>query len=326
VESEFLAKINASLDPLLGAGRFRAGVNVDCDFSSSEENDETFEPGKSVILTSQTTEESTSPGSTAGGGTPGTAANLPQPPVRATLSPPGLVRRTENVSYQPSRAVLHKLSPKGSVRRISTAVLLDQTVHWNGTGLKAKRTLVPPSAEVMKGVHDIIASITGFSEQRGDQITVESVPFESTLDTEPPPAPVVVVKPKPFDFKQPIVIGGGAVVLLLIGAVGFLLMRRPKVSASVKDMAPHPLPAADGAAAPGAVEDANVRIQQQLADNQSEQDQLDAETLGRIKLPPNTKKSEVLVKHIRESVKKDPISAANVLRTWIADMDSKKNS
>ena len=80
------------------------------------------------------------------------------------------------------------MTPKGTVRRISTAVLVDQNVRWEGVGAKAKKILVPPSAEVLKGVHDIIAGITGFSEQRGDQITVETLPFENTLEAEPPVA------------------------------------------------------------------------------------------------------------------------------------------
>jgi flagellar M-ring protein FliF len=324
VEAEFLSKIDASLEPLLGAGRFRAGVNVDCDFSSSEENDETFDPAKSAILTSQTTEESNSSAS-AGGGTPGTAANLPQPPARAAAIPSGILRKTENIAYQPSRTVRRILSPKGTLRRVSTAVLLDQTLRWDGIGLKAKKTLVAPSADVIKGVHDIIASITGYSEQRGDQITVETLPFESTLDAEPPAPSSPAAKPKGFDFKQPGVIGGGALVLLLVLAVAFLLMRRPSGAARAQDMAPDPLAAGDAASALPARDGAGSRIQQQLDDNLAEQAQLEAETLGRIKLPANTKKSEVLVRHIRESVKKDPVGAANVLRTWVADLDSKKN-
>jgi flagellar M-ring protein FliF len=325
VEAEFLSKINASLEPLLGAGRFRAGVNVDCDFSSSEQNDETFDPAKSVILTSQTTEESTSPGGAAGGGTPGTASNLPQPPARAGIVPSGIVRKTENIAYQPSRTVLRTLSPKGTLRRVSTAVLLDQTLRWDGIGLKARKTLLPPSADVIKGVHDIVAGITGYSEQRGDQITVETLPFESTLDAEPPSPPLPVSKPKPFDFKQPFVLGGAAVVLILVLAVVFLLMRRPSGAKRPRDMAPDPLAAAAAAALPAQL-GAEGRLQQQLADNLAEQAQLEAETMGRIRLPTNTKKSEVLVRHIRESVQKDPVAAANVLRTWVADMDSKRTS
>src|ERR1700733_3207836 len=68
VEAELLAKVNTALGPLLGPDRFHASVNADCDFSSSEENEETVDPAKSAILTSQTTEESS--GGALAGGTP----------------------------------------------------------------------------------------------------------------------------------------------------------------------------------------------------------------------------------------------------------------
>ena len=143
------------------------------------------------------------------------------------------MRRTENATYQPSRTVKRTISPKGTVRRVSTAVLLDQTVRWEGVGAKARRTLVPPSAEVIKGVHDIIAGITGFIEQRGDQITVETLPFESTLEAEPPagrrrPGQAV---PRRHDFKQPIVIGGAALSLFCWSAgLVFLLLHANAVT------------------------------------------------------------------------------------------------
>src|ERR1700722_6043694 len=144
VESEMLTKINLALVPLLGPDRFHASVNAECDFTSSEENDESVDAAKSVVLTSQTTEESSGAG--IAGGTPGTASNLPRPTARATTSGSGLLRRTENVTYQPSRMVKHTISPKGTVRRLSTAILVDQTIRWDGAGARAKKTLVPPSA------------------------------------------------------------------------------------------------------------------------------------------------------------------------------------
>ena len=178
LESEFLAKIDMALGPLLGPDRFRASVNAECDFTSSEENEESVDASKSAVLSSQTTEESS--GGANAGGTPGTASNLPRPTARAATAASGLLRRTENATYQPSRTVKHTTTPRGTIRRVSTAVLVDQTVRWDGVGVKARKTLVPPSAEVLKGVHDIIAGITGFTEQRGDQITVETLPFETT--------------------------------------------------------------------------------------------------------------------------------------------------
>ena len=60
-----------------------------------------------------------------------------------------------------------------------------------------------------------------------------------------------------------------------------------------------PDPAHDGAS-PG--------LEHQLYENQAaQQAELEAEALSRIKLPANTKQTEVLVRHIRDSVKKDPV-------------------
>jgi flagellar M-ring protein FliF len=326
IESDMSARINNALEPILGPGRFRAGVNVDCDFASSEESDETYDGAKSAILQSQATEESASAGS--GGGQPGTASNLPHPPAKEAAGSSGLVRRTENVSYQPSRTVRKTISPKGTVRRVSTAVLIDQSVKWEGTGAKAKRILIPASPEVLKGVRDVIAGITGYSEPRGDLITVESLPFENTLSAEQPAPAPLPAKPVSFDFKQPIFLFGGAIVVLLALAVVVLLFRQPGKRGKItgEDTAPPAL----AAEAPSAVESAapkethGSRLQQQIADNEAEQAALEEQALSHIKMPANTKTTEVLVRHIREAVQKDPVSAANILRTWVTDQDPKR--
>jgi flagellar M-ring protein FliF len=325
VESELLAKINMALTPLLGPERFRASVDAECDFTSSEENEETVDSSRSALLTSQTTEESS--GSALAGGTPGTASNLPRPTARAASTGAGLMRRTENATYQPSRTVKHTVSPKGSVRRISTAVLVDQTVRWEGVGVKARKTLVPPSAEMLKGVHDIIAGITGFTEQRGDQITVETLPFENTLEAEPPSGPAPVAKPLPpvLNLKSPQVIGAGALIVLLTAAVVFLLFRRRRV-VGVEDTSKAAIEGHRGAGAAYDPSRLQSPIEQQLSENDAHQAQIESEMLSRIKLPANTKKAEVLVKHIRDSVQKDAAATTNILRTWISEADTKRTS
>jgi flagellar M-ring protein FliF len=327
VESELLTKINTALGPLLGPDRFHASVNADCDFSSSEENEETVDPTKSAILTSQTTEESS--GGTLAGGTPGTASNLPRPTARTTTGASGLSRKTENASFQPSRIVKHTISPKGTIRRISTAVLVDQTVRWDGVGPKARRTFIPPSAEVLKGVHDIVAGITGFSDTRGDQITVETLPFENTIEAEPPPAPSSVTKPVPsrFSFKQPAVIGGTALLMILVTALAFLLTRRKRSGRSAANTGAEGI--AGGATRQGLADgrtSGDHDIEGQISENDARQALLEAEALNRIKLPANTKKTDVLAKHIRDSIHKDATNATNVLRTWISEGETKRTT
>lgn len=341
IESEYLSKINSALEPVLGAGRYRAGVNVECDFTSTEENNESFDPATSTVVNRQSTEESAT-GATVGG-TPGTAANLPQPPPKAPGTSTGNTRRTESVSFQTGRSVRHSVSPKGNLRRVSAVVLLDQTVRWEGFGAKAKRTFYPPSPEILKGVRDAVAGIVGFNEQRGDSLSIETVPFETTLAVPPPPPPptppAAAPKSQPFkfDFKQPVVIGGAAAALLVVLAGAFLLLRRKKRKkvVEVADTAPGALPAgkeapAEAAAQVAAAEaekakEAKEALDLEAASRQAEQARLEAETLNRIKLPVNTKKSEILVRFIRENVQKDPVAATNVLRTWIADTDGKRS-
>ena len=77
--------------------------------------------------------------------------------------------------------------PQGAVKRMSLSVLVDQNLRWEGRGAKAKRILEAPSPEKLKSIRGLVAAATGFSEARGDQLTVETLPFESTLAIEPPP-------------------------------------------------------------------------------------------------------------------------------------------
>ncbi|MBV9083523.1 MAG: flagellar M-ring protein FliF, partial [Acidobacteriaceae bacterium] len=94
LERETLAKINSVLDPLLGSEKYRAAVDVDCDLTSGEESEETFDPTHSVITSSQRTEEGSLARDTTSG-VPGTQTNLPRPPVRPPTQPgAGVARRT----------------------------------------------------------------------------------------------------------------------------------------------------------------------------------------------------------------------------------------
>ena len=60
-----------------------------------------------------------------------------------------------------------------------------------------------------------------------------------------------------------------------------------------------------------------------MASRAANQERLDAEAMLALKLPPpGTKKSEVLTKHLKKSVKADPGVSAQLLRTWINENDN----
>ncbi len=326
IEADLVAKINSTLEPLLGAEKFRAGVSVDCDFTGGEQSEETFDPTKSVMVNSQRTEDSS--GSTSANGVPGTASSLPRPTSRPGSAGKTVLRSNESITYQNSRIVKTTRLPAGSIRKISAAVLVDQELEWHQEKGSFQRVLVPPTPEKLKIIRDLVSGVTGFNPDRGDQLVVETQPFESTLAIQPPPVarpPAPPAKaPVPFGLKLPqdrkgwIIVGssaGGAVLLL---AVLFLLLRKRK-KRSVKVESQGAIAAGEQKAGTEGIEET---IEAKLAQRDALQQKLEEKALHSLKLAPViTKTSEVLAKHLREKVAKEPEVSAQILRAWIREED-----
>jgi flagellar M-ring protein FliF len=316
VERDLLSKIDSALEPLLGADRFRATASVECDFSSGEQSEETFDPNKSVMVTSQKTEDIS--GGNSAAGVPGTASSLPRPVSRPGTGSNGVTRRTENITYQSSHTVRHVRLPQGGIKRMSVSLLVDQDVRWEGSGAKAKRIVEPPSADKLKTIHDLVAGVIGLSVERGDQLVVECLPFEATLNPEPlPPAskPVPPVQQYPpwldgmLKSKYFLIGVGIGAALFLLGLVR--LLRGRKHASQVEITAQ-----IEAGQAPLSL---NKQIENQLAEQAAVRQKQETDALNALKAPPTTKKTEVLTKHIGEQAKKDASAMAHVLRSWMSD-------
>jgi flagellar M-ring protein FliF len=334
IETDLVAKIGATLGPLLGPEKFRAGVSVDCDFTGGELSEEIFDPARSVMLTSQRTEDIA--GALAANGVPGTASALPRPTSRPNGGSGKTTRSTENIAYQSSRSVKKTHLPTGVLRKMSLAVLIDQEVTWVKDKSAFKRVLVPPTPEKLKVIRDLVAGITGFSAERGDQLVIETLPFETTLLLEPPDAaapgkpgaPVTGVPLSPMVDKRTLLIGGGALAgLLVLGIAAFLFGRKrrnnyahPAASAPAALPSAGVRPSSPALPAPGQVEN---QIESQLAERDALQAQMDAQTLNTLKLSPViTKKAEVFAKHLREKIGKEPEISVQILRDWIREEEN----
>jgi flagellar M-ring protein FliF len=344
IERALLQKVNDTLEPLLGHDHFRAGVTADVELNSGEQSEETLDPSRSVMVSSAKTEEVSN--GLLSGGVPGTASNLPRPVTRPSGYGSTSSRRTENVNYESSRLVRKMKMPQGSVKRVSVAVLLDQKLRWEGAGANAKQVLDPPSPETLKAVKDVVAGVVGFSQERGDQITVESLPFENTLKLLPPPAPPAApgapaapgtpgatgnTAPqgtpawknwtwlknqnwKDWKHNRMLIVASatGGALLLAAGVLIFLRKRKKKIAAELE--AAKALEAANTPPALTAAE----QLQQQLAERESAQEEADRALLASIKIPPiKTQKAEVLVKQLRENAQKDAKASVQVLQAWI---------
>jgi len=316
IERDLVAKISSTLEPLLGADKFRVGASVECDFTSGEQSDEIFDPNRSVMVTSQKSEDTSTTGGAAG--IPGTASNLPRPPAKPATALAGTSRRTESIAYQSSRTVRHTKMPEGTVKKMSLAVLLDQNVRWEGQGSKLHRVIEQPSAEKLKSIRDLVAAATGFSTERGDQLIVESLPFESTLNLEPPSA-TAVPKPATNTTNLPpwlakyldnrwILIGAtlalGFVLSLIRRAIGKMFGRKKEATAETQPALPS----------------AQEMLENQLEEQRRAQAELDARVQAQINagtLSESAYRTEALLKRFRENIGKDPALAAHVVRSWL---------
>jgi flagellar M-ring protein FliF len=331
VEADLLAKINSTLEPVVGAEKFKAGVSVECDFSGGEQSEEVFDPARSVMVNSQRSEDTL--GSSGGSGVPGTPSTLPRPASRPGSSSTRVSRVTENIQYQSSRTVKKTHMPAGVVQKMSIAVLVDQDVTWQRDRNGFQRVLVPPTAEKLKVIRDLVAGITGFRADRGDQLVIETLPFETTLLLEPPaqpgaPSPARPAAPQGFlpqwDRKTLLIAGGAMAVVIVLGIAAGVLIRRKKRRAVHEVALPSSLPAAERSAA-AALEagETEQQIESKLAERESLQQKMDAQALNTLKLAPViTKTAEVLAKHLREKVKQDPEISSQVLRSWIREEES----
>jgi flagellar M-ring protein FliF len=203
---------------------------------------------------------------------------------------------------------------------MSVALLVDSDVRWEGTGDKAKRIVQPPTPEKLKSIHDLVAGVIGFSAERGDQLVVESLPFESTLNPEPvslapKAAPVVPATPLDQLLKNKyVMIGAGIGVLVLLGLVIVAIKYARSGGRRGVEL--------DGQLAAGSTGgpmDLGRQIEATLAEQAALRQKQENDALNALKLPPVTKKAEILTKHIGEQAKKDTTPMAHVLRAWMSE-------
>jgi len=318
VEQDLTSKLEATLEPLVGAGRFRASVSADTDLTSGEQSEESFDPTKSAMVSSQTTEDTSTP-TRAIAGIPGTASNLPDAAPKPAVTGGGTSRKTENVAYQTSRTVKRTVLPQGSIKRLSVSVLIDHEAHWEGTGANAKRVLVPPSPERMKVIHDLVAATAGFNMDRGDILFVEALPFESTLNLDPPltalppggAAPKLKSPLEELKANPKLLAISGAVVVVLLAGVGFLVTRMRKSSAAAaKARVTQALPEASAAGHTQELSRAAAGTQDTWAPS----------TLAAGKVPTLAPaRLETLTTQLRETAQKDAEICAGVLRGWLKE-------
>ena len=307
MERALTEKLIATLSPIVGTAGLSASVTVDYDLSSSEQTDEIYDPNLTVPVSTQQTDEQR--GGTVLGGVPGTASNVPPATAAGAVNDTeSEVFRTQNTVFAVSKTVRRTVDPPGRVRRIATAILIDDAVqiaNQDGQVSEQRRKWTP---EEMVQMRDLAMGAVGFDPERGDQLTIENVSFEigPPIEAPPPMTGVDRVFLMVQQWRGPL----RYLALALLFGVVYLLVLRP-----IKKQV---LEAVSSAAANRELAAANQ--QNETFGQTGESQGLNAQQT----LSAPSAQLGGLQQRLAEQVKSDPAGASRLIQDWMTKEEVKR--
>jgi len=286
-------RIQSLLDRIVGSGKTVARVSAAFDFKQVERLEEKFDPESIAVRSEQRTEEKGG-SSTASTGVPGVQTNLGRTAPAGAGSTTGGSKNDETLNYEVSRSTARIIEPVGALSKISVAVLVDGKYEAPAAkeGAASKPKYTPRSPDEMQKIEALVKSAVGFNADRGDQLTVQNIPFQDTGDGFSADAPPVwqqwLEKPIVGSFLKNLLIASGFLALIMLVIRPLLISMRVIRPATVESFeALH-----EGTEHLSATE--KTQIAAQMAEQQN----------------------------LIDVAKKDPYQVAQVLQNWISE-DSK---
>jgi flagellar M-ring protein FliF len=183
---QYLAKKTESmLEKVLGPGQAIVRVAAEINFDTLQRTEEKYDPDGQVVRT-QTKDESNEDSTTANSSeVAGVSANTPggsNTTAQASASPTTTKNKktTSTIGYDIGKSTSTLLQAAGGLKRLSAAV----TVAAKFEGVGAARKVIPRSTEELEKLRRIVGNVLGNDSTRGDQITVEELPFNDQFAVE----------------------------------------------------------------------------------------------------------------------------------------------
>lgn len=329
IEQGYIRRIEAILQPILGAGNVHAQVAADIDFSIVENTDEKFRPNQepgTAAIRSQQSSESGQGGNGPATGVPGALTNQPPPdpvaPITAPsqikqASPPGAApgaqlkmsaelgsagaagaaprsaggnsRKDVTTNYEVDRSIRHTQQGAGGIKRLSVAVV----VNYRGNGAAAGKRAALTAAE-LEQVRNLARQAMGFSAERGDSLNVVNSLFAA--DTETPELPL---------WRQPenVEIAKSSIKYLLLGLLAlylWLAVLRPLLRK-------HLQPASAAGLAAG-----TAGLDSEPADGETAEQQAQA----REQQEQRNRRHQANLQYAQEMAAKEPAMVAMLIKHW----------
>ncbi len=191
MEETLRQRVNEILMPIAGENNVRSQVNLALDFSQSETTTENFDNrDKGPKTRSEVLAEERNSAKEASG-VPGSLSNTP--PVAPSAQPASgsnasanddknVTSQRSTRNYELDRSVRHVKSATGTVERLTVAVVINERPPLPGAkndkGEAGEPQPNPYKPEELERMQNLVRSVVGYNEARGDVVTVVPAKFE----------------------------------------------------------------------------------------------------------------------------------------------------
>ncbi|WP_273185635.1 flagellar basal-body MS-ring/collar protein FliF [Hyphomonas adhaerens] len=240
-ESQLEQKVLRLLEARVGPGNARVSVSVDVSHERQRTSAVTYDPDSRVVRSRTTGDVAESSGGTSGALT--VSSNLPQGSAPAGSQSNSTVKNSsESVSYEINETRTETERLPGQVERMSVAVLVNEQVLGLDPAAPDAATI---NDEMVADFRQLVTSAIGLEPGRGDNLTVEFMPFQAAPVEELATAPGMMeqLMERYFWSGIQILVLGLVVIVLALGVIRPML-KQPKTNAlSLDDQEPGSLDA-----------------------------------------------------------------------------------
>ena len=215
VERRLEERAQSMLDRALGAGNSMVRVTAEINFDQRERIEQAVDPNGAVVVSEQNSKERGA--SESSSGIPGVASNLQATQNQLTVTPSS--QSQETVNYEMSRITSKLIESVGTLKNLSVSVLVADKPVVGAEG--AEPQTEPRDAAELQEIERMVRTALGLNDNRGDVLSVVSMPFETAFIDEPLPEPSPISRIYPY---LPLI----KYALLCIGALmAYVLFLRP---------------------------------------------------------------------------------------------------
>lgn len=199
-ERNLTQRVQSMLEQIVGQGKCIVRVTADMDFSRVDVSEELYDPDGQVVRSRQNVVEKNDKTNV---GPEDISSVNPLADMDTAKRTEKQERNDDTVNYEISRTTRRTTQPLGQVTRLSVAAVLDGTYTTetaeDGTRSRAYHARTP---EEMQLFSSIVRQAMGYSADREDQVTVESMPFTMEEGWEMEKEPVTGVNKLVDDYGK----------------------------------------------------------------------------------------------------------------------------